>query len=170
MEAQRWDNVKKHEPFRLLCQNITRYGPMLKDFVKSHGEYHGYALGEHHLPPKGCEEEEAAMSKMGMRSVWKPGQANDKGPGERGPRKRRRHLEAARSRDLALGGTCVLARARIATRKIPGWDEAGCEIEDLTGLIWPLKGQQVAVFSGYLRPGVGTGGRMRPGWRSGRST
>eukprot|EP00972_Heterocapsa_arctica_P008152 1191747-Heterocapsa_arctica.AAC.1 len=58
----------------------------------------------------------------------------------------------------ALGGTCVLARARIATRKIPGWEDEGQEIEDLTGLIWPLKGQQVAVCSGYLRPGVGTVG------------
>eukprot|EP00972_Heterocapsa_arctica_P080493 11860707-Heterocapsa_arctica.AAC.1 len=48
-EESRWGHLQPHEPFHLLCQNITRYGPMLKEFIKSHGEYHGYVLGEHHL-------------------------------------------------------------------------------------------------------------------------
>eukprot|EP00972_Heterocapsa_arctica_P067359 9940747-Heterocapsa_arctica.AAC.1 len=82
---------------------------------------------------------------MGMRSIWKPGQVTDRGQSTK--RRRRRHMEATKMRDVALGGTCVLARARIATRKIPGWEDEGQEIEDLTGLIWPLKGQQVAVCS-----------------------
>ena len=153
-EERGWGHLKPHEPFQLLCQNITRHGPMLTDFIKSHGECHGYALGGHHLPLEGCEEEEVTMGKMGMRSIWKPGQATGRGPSPKGPRRSRR--AATSGREVTLGSACVLANAKFATRKIPGWDEH--EIEDLAGLVWPLKSQQIATCSGYLRPGVGTGG------------
>eukprot|EP00972_Heterocapsa_arctica_P053265 7843647-Heterocapsa_arctica.AAC.1 len=69
---------------------------------------------------------------MGMRSIWKPGQSTDKGQSTKRQR-RKKHMENNKSRAPALGGTCVLARARIATRKIPGWEDEGQEIEDLTG-------------------------------------